>query len=71
MLHHFFRPKPHSSQRKKEFDFGPAGTHSIGAGGSGEVMKATWTANGNMCVAVKVVRKEAVMEASEYLKILE
>jgi hypothetical protein len=34
-------------------------------------MKATWKANGGMCVAVKVVRKEAVMEEAEYLKILE
>lgn len=73
MLNHFFRPhhRPHSSHRKKEYDFGPPDSQPIGQGGSGQVMKATWKAQGGMCVAVKVVRKESVMEEVEYLKILE
>ncbi|KAG7532061.1 hypothetical protein FFLO_03869 [Filobasidium floriforme] len=68
MLHNFFRQSPRSSHRKKDYDFGPAGSLPIGEGGSGQVMRAR--SKDGRCVAVKVVRKEAVMEHSEYLKIL-
>jgi hypothetical protein len=68
MLHNFFRTSPRSSHRKKEYDFGPAGSLPIGQGGSGQVMRAR--SKDGQCVAVKVVRKEAVMEHSEYLKII-
>lgn len=74
MLHHFFRQNPRSSSRKKEYDFGDA--RPIGEGGSGQVMRAIHRGTGKRkdghgeCVAVKVVRKEAIVEQSEYLKIL-
>ena len=72
MLHHFFRQNPRSSSRKKEYDFGPTGSLPIGEGGSGQVMRARWNTpqGGGRAVAVKVVKKEKVAEAGEYLKIL-
>lgn len=71
MLHHFFHSNPHSSHnRKKEYDFGPADAPPIGVGGYSHVVKASWKAKGGMPVAVKIVRKEAIKDDSEYLKVI-
>jgi predicted unusual protein kinase regulating ubiquinone biosynthesis (AarF/ABC1/UbiB family) len=72
MLHHLFRQYSHSHthNKKREYDFGPSGTPPIGEGGYSQVLKATWKTRGGMCVAVKVVRKDAIKEHSEYLKII-
>ncbi|GHJ89111.1 hypothetical protein NliqN6_5513 [Naganishia liquefaciens] len=59
----------HGSGKKREYEFFP---HSapIGSGGYSDVLKARWIARGGMIVAVKVVRKEAVKDHTEYLKII-
>ncbi|KAJ9105588.1 hypothetical protein QFC19_003570 [Naganishia cerealis] len=59
----------HSSSKKKEYEFFP-NTSPIGSGGYSDVVKASWKARGGMLVAVKVVRKEAVKDHAEYLKLL-
>lgn len=59
----------HGSGKKKEYEFFPH-TAPIGSGGYSDVLKARWMARGGMVVAVKVVRKEAVKDHAEYLKII-
>jgi hypothetical protein len=57
----------HTSDRKKDYEMT---SNPIGAGGYSQVVKATWRTNGNMVVAMKVVRKEAIKDREEYLKII-
>lgn len=59
----------HSSAKKKEYEFFPH-AQPIGSGGYSDVLKARWLAREGMVVAVKVVRKEAVKDHAEYLKII-
>lgn len=59
----------HGSSKKREYEFFPH-TPPIGSGGYSDVLKARWTARGGLVVAVKVVRKEAVKDHAEYLKII-
>jgi serine/threonine protein kinase len=59
----------HSSSKKKEYEFFPH-TAPIGSGGYSDVLKARWVAREGRVVAVKVVRKEAVKDHAEYLKII-
>lgn len=70
MFHNLFTKDPHSSHRKKDYDFGPADSLPIGEGGYSRVMKAAWKSRGNQLVAIKVVRKEVLKEKAEYLKLL-
>ncbi|KAJ9118400.1 hypothetical protein QFC24_006229 [Naganishia onofrii] len=59
----------HSSSKKKEYEFFPHAS-PIGSGGYSDVVKARWKAREGMVVAVKVVRKEAIKDHAEYLKII-
>jgi hypothetical protein len=69
---------PHSSHLfKKQYTLQG---HPIGQGGSGEVIKASFKGKGKgssyggeegEVVAVKVVRKEAIVDEQEYLRVLE
>jgi hypothetical protein len=59
----------HSSSKKREYEFFPHAP-PIGSGGYSEVIKARWIAREGRVVAVKVVRKEAVKDHAEYLKII-
>lgn len=59
----------HSSAKKREYEFFPHAP-PIGSGGYSEVLKARWVARDGQVVAVKVVRKEAVKDHGEYLKII-
>ncbi|KAJ9093199.1 hypothetical protein QFC21_006516 [Naganishia friedmannii] len=59
----------HSSSKKKDYEFFPHAS-PIGSGGYSDVVKASWKARGGMVVAVKVVRKEAVKDHAEYIKII-
>nr|XP_018261217.1 CAMK/CAMK1 protein kinase [Kwoniella dejecticola CBS 10117]OBR83375.1 CAMK/CAMK1 protein kinase [Kwoniella dejecticola CBS 10117] len=59
---------PHAAIRKKEFNFD---SKIIGAGGYSQVLRAHWKARGNIVVAVKVVRKEAVKDREAYLKLID
>lgn len=59
----------HSSAKKREYEFFPH-ARPIGSGGYSDVVKARWLARDGIVVAVKVVRKEAVKDHAEYLKII-
>ncbi|KAJ9105775.1 hypothetical protein QFC20_004262 [Naganishia adeliensis] len=59
----------HSSAKKREYEFFPHAP-PIGSGGYSDVLKARWLAREGQVVAVKVVRKEAVKDHAEYLKII-
>ncbi len=71
-LHHILHghnpsDNAHSSERRKDYVFED---HVIGVGGYSQVVKAKWQSRDNMVVAMKVVRKEAVQDRAEYLKIV-